>query len=102
MTPVTDDFDTPLLEPGDVSRMKTFGLAVVGSMVVITTVVALLVYLMQPDWGGAGAFGAGLFVGFWMSPLAGGVIGNGLHEKRLAEAAKNDPESEGHPLHAAA
>ena len=101
MTAVTDDFDTPLLEPSDVSRMKTFGLAVLGSMVVIAAVATALVYLLQPDWGFTSALGAGLFVGFWMSPLAGGVIGNGLHEKRLAER-QIDPESEGHPLHAAA
>ena len=100
---VTQDFDTPLLEPSDVARMKTFALAVIGSMVVIAAVVAGLLYLLQPDWGAAGAVGAGIFVGFWMAPLAGGVIGNGLHEKRLGELeAQNDPESEGHPLHAAA
>lgn len=99
------DFDNPLLEPSDVNRMKTVTIAILVSLVVITGVVGTLVYLMEPDWGGASAFGIGAFVGFWMSPLAGGVAGNGIHEHRLGSlgsAHQHAPGAEGHPLHAAA
>ena len=80
-----DDFDNPLLEPSDQNRMKTVAIAIAVSFVVITAVVAVMVYTMQPDWGTEGAFGAGLFVGFWMCPLAGGVAGNGIHEHRMGK-----------------
>jgi hypothetical protein len=86
-----DDFDNPLLEPSDENRMKTVAIAIAVSFIVITGVVAVLVYTMQPDWGAEGAFGAGLFVGFWTAPLAGGVAGNGIHEHRMGH-----PEGSSH------
>ena len=55
---------SPLLEPSDVDRMKTVSIAIVVSLVLITAIVGTFVYLMEPDWGAAGAFGAGAFVGF--------------------------------------
>ncbi len=76
---------SPMLEPSDVDRMKTVTIALVVSLVVITGVVGALIYLLEPDWGAAGAFGIGAFVGFWMCPLAGGVAGNGIHEHRLGK-----------------
>lgn len=100
-----DEHESPLLEPSDVDRMKTVAIAVVVSLVVITFLVGTFIYLMQPDWGAASAYGAGAFVGFWMSPLAGGVAGNGIHEHRLGKlesAHRHAPGAEGHPLHAAA
>lgn len=81
---------TRLLDPGDVTRMHRFVVATLVSAVIITIATTVLMHTAAPDGGWGVAFGVGAMTGFWMSPLAGAVIGNGFHElehDRLEAAA---------------
>ncbi len=102
---MSDDCESPLLEPSDVSRMRTVAISIVVSLVISASLMGTMMYLVAPEYGVVGAYGTGAFVGFWTAPLTGGVAGNGIHEHRLAKLEAADEtatETEGPPLHGAA
>ncbi len=75
-----------MLDPDDNRRVKTVAFAIVIAMLVVGGVTAGLFYAAASEHGPWAAIGVGALVGFWTSPLFGGVAGNGLHEWRMEQA----------------
>ena len=62
--------------------------------IVIAIGVTFGMYAADPDGGWGAATGVGAMIGFWMSPLAGAVCGNGFHEVMKERAEKEDEATE--------
>ncbi len=78
--------ETRLFTPEGADLFRTVAISMAVAVVVVTAAMTLLVKAVAPDWSTAGAFGIGAMVGFWSSPLVGGVVGNGIHHHRMHKA----------------
>ncbi len=78
---------TPFFDADDSRRMARFMTATISSLFVLAGLTTLLVHALSPESGWTVAMGVGAMLGFWMSPLAGAVVGNGYHEI-VADRAK--------------
>ena len=91
---MTDEFSTPLLDEDGKLRLRRFMIATVASAIVIAIGVTFGMYAADPDGGWGAATGVGAMIGFWMSPLAGAVCGNGFHEVMKERTEKEDEATE--------
>ncbi len=81
--------ETRLVDADGERLLRTVVVATLGSAVFITGSLALVTWLVAPEAGVVSALALGGLSGIWVSVLAGGVIGNGIHEARH-ERAKRD------------
>ncbi|MFQ5556523.1 MAG: hypothetical protein ACE5GB_03310 [Acidimicrobiales bacterium] len=79
---MTATAEARLVDEDGARRFRTVAISIVAAIVIVTLATTALVQLFVPDWGGGAALGIGAMVGFWTSPLTGGVAGNGIHELR--------------------
>ena len=88
-------------EPPDGDRLRTFAIATLIAMVVITIAVGSLVYAIAPEYGATAAYAIGAMVGLWVSPLPGGVASSAIHAHHGDEESPTSETEEAEPAHAA-
>lgn len=91
--------ETRLFTEEGADLFKTVAVSMVVAMIVVTIAMALAVKAIAPDWSTEGALGIGAMVGFWSSPLVGGVAGNGIHHYRMHKAGRPAADEEAVPGH---
>lgn len=91
--------ETRLFTEEGADLFRTVAVSMLVAMIVVTAVMTLVVKAMAPDWSTGGAFGIGAMVGFWSSPLVGGVVGNGIHHYRMHRAGRPAADEEAVPGH---